>query len=333
VRELTLILTDFYLDHESDRAAAGWPRLATLETLLARGELRNSPDWRAWVYRRIGLPAPSRIPIASIAHAAHPSHANTAGSGQWWLAHCVHLEAGIDRVYSSTATPVLSAGEWAELEHGFNAAFSTVGFRLVDGSGAHAFILSTSDLDADTTDPLRVSGGDILRALPRGAAAPTLKRLMTEIQMWLHDHPVNIARQERGVATVNGLWIWGGAQCPPAAPAGTLPALHSDDGFLRGLWRMGGATGEPVPDAFEALDLDRDEAMIVTLARAPAASESAAQVLSIVERDWFQPALATLRRGRIACLQVLFNDRWLSLTRRGSWRWWRRSRPWFARLA
>jgi hypothetical protein len=96
---------------------------------------------------------------------------------------------------------------------------------------------------------------------------------------------------------------------------------------------MGGATGEPVPDAFEALDLDRDEAMIVTLARAPAASESAAQVLSIVERDWFQPALATLRRGRIACLQVLFNDRWLSLTRRGSWRWWRRSRPWFARLA
>ena len=156
---------------------------------------------------------------------------------------------------------------------------------------------------------------------------------MTEIQMWLHDHPVNIARQDRGAVTVNGLWIWGGGPGPVAAPAGPLPALRSDDEFLRGLWRMGGATGEPAPDTFSALDLERDDAMIVAFAGIPVANESAADALSTLERDWFGPALAGLQRGRVACVQVLLNDRLLSLTRRDSWRWWRRARPWFARLA
>jgi hypothetical protein len=98
------------------------------------------------------------------------------------------------------------------------------------------------------------------------------------------------------------------------------------------LWKVGGAGDEPVPHAFQALDLDRDEAMIVALAGAPAPGESAAHSLSNLERDWFRPALAALRRGHIACLQAHLNDRFLSLTRWGSWRWWRRSRPWFARL-
>lgn len=330
MREFTLILTDLYLDREYYGDAADWPRLAALETLLARGDLIDSRDWRAWVCRRIGLPLPPRIPVAAIARAAHRS--DVADDGQWWLAQCVHLQAGVDRVYSSAATPVLSVEEWRELERGFDAAFSTAGFRLVDGSGAQAFVLSIPDLDADTIDPARVRGADILQALPRGTAAPTLKRLMTEIQMWLHDHPVNIARQDRGAATVNGLWIWGGGRSPREIPARPLPALRSDDGFLRGLWRIGGAADEPVPHSFQALDLDRDEAMIVALAAAPGPRESAGQALSNLEREWFRPALAALQRGRIACLQAHLNDRFLSLTRRGSWRWWRRSRPWFARL-
>lgn len=332
MRELTLILTDLYLDRDACGDQAAWPRLAALEAALARGDLAPSPDWRDWVWRRIGLPRSPRMPIAAIARSVRSPPVDSERDGQWWLAQAVHLEAGVDRVYLHAESPTLSAEEWRELERGFNQVFSAARLRLVDGHGAQAYVLSASEIDADTIDPARVRGADILPALPLGAAGAVLKRLMTEIQMWLHAHPVNIARQERGAVPANGLWIWGGGKWPPQLSTAALPELRSDDGFLRGLWQIANARGEPVPPSFEALDRANAEAMIVALPGPTAASEMAAQGLSSLERDWFQPALASLRRGRIQCLQMHVNDRLLSLTRRASWRWWRRARPWYARL-
>jgi hypothetical protein len=332
LREFTLILTDLYFDQDATRDPPEGLRLPALETLLARADVAESHDWRAWVGHRIGLSFPARIPVAAVARRANSALSSARDQGQWWLARCVHLEPGVDRIYLDKEVPALEAGEWRELERGFDEAFSASGFRLMDGAGAQAYVLSAEALDADTVDPARVAGADILSSLPRGAAAPALKRLMTEIQMWLHDHPVNIARQDRGAPTVSGLWIWGGGASPPM-PRATLTALRSEDAFLRGLWTLGGGEGQPVPCSFQALDLARDEAMIVAVASAPVPSKSTAQVWSDLERDWFAPALAALRGRKIACLQLHLNDRLLSLTRWESWRWWRRARPGFGGLA
>jgi hypothetical protein len=60
---------------------------------------------------------------------------------------------------------------------------------------------------------------------------------------------------------------------------------------------------------------------------------SAAQVFLDLERDWFQPALAAVRGGRIGRLQLHLNDRLLALTRWSLRRWWRRrARPGFEAL-
>ncbi|HSC08836.1 MAG TPA: hypothetical protein VLD59_18580 [Steroidobacteraceae bacterium] len=329
MRDFTLILTDLYFDQNAQPREGS--RLPALETALARGDVADSRDWRAWVGQRIGLSFPPRIPVAAVARRADSPVNDASREGQWWLAGCVHLEAGVDRVYLDMEVPALSAAAWRELEHGFNLAFSASGFRLMDGADAQAYLLSAEHLDADTVDPARVRGADILPALPRGASAPALKRLMTEIQMWLHDHPVNIARQESGAPTLSGLWIWGGGTLPPKPPA-TLPSLRSEDAFLRGLWTMGGGEADPVPRSFQALDLARDVAMIVALTGAQSPTKSAAQVLSDLERDWFLPALAALRGGRIGRLQLHINDRLLLLTRWSSRRWWRRARPGFEAL-
>lgn len=330
MRELTLILTDLYLEQDPADSAQ-WPRLPALETVLARGSAIESRDWRKWVWRRIGLPEVARIPIATFARHARTPLSASEPAGQWWLAHAIHLAPGVDRVYLAES-PVLSGEEWRELEGGFSAAFSAAGFRLMDGQVGRAFLLSTTELDSDTIDPARVRGRDILSALPTGPGAPALKRLMTEIQMWLHQHPVNIARQDRAAGMVNGLWIWGGGLWPVEASAAALPVLRSDDGFLCGLWKWAGGVGERVPQSFQAIELARDDAMIVALGSAPAVGESPAQALKKLEQDWMRPALASLKRGRIARLQLHVNDRLISLTRSDSWRWWRRRRPWFAGL-
>lgn len=330
MHELTLILTDLYLERES-AAWGGAPRLTALETVLTRGVLRETSDWRAWMCHRANLPA-KRVPVAAIARLARPAGARSTESGQWWLAQCVHLEAGVGRVYMSAARSMLTPEEWNGLQLGFEATFAAAGYRLVDGLGSEAYLFSTADLECDTVDPARVLGGDVLGALPSGRDASVLKRLMTEIQMWLHDHPVNIAREARGVESVNALWIWGGGRLPTRAAITTLPVLRSDDAFLRGLWTLGGGANAELPDCLDAIDLAAADALVVSLASA-SGHETRAQSMRTLEHNWFAPAVAAVRRGQLRCLQVHANDRLFQLTRSGLWRVWRGGRSWTEALS
>ncbi len=328
MRELTLILTDLYVDGrpvaESVESA---PRLTAFETALTRAALEGS-DWREWICRRVNLQVNVQVAVAAIARFARPTSAENSPAGQWWLAQCAHLEAGVDRLYMSAALQSLGVDEWREVECGFNDTFSAFGYRLTDGHGAQAYLVSAADLEVKTVDPARVRGGDVLRALPEGRDAAGLKRLMTEIQMWLHDHPVNIAREERGDEPVNALWIWGGGLLPEYGAVSKLPALRSNDAFLNGLWKLKGGVRAGVPHSFDAIDLAADDAMVISLACAPGPGETPAQSMIALERAWFAPAVAALWRGQVSCLQVHANDRLFSLTRSGLWRFWRARRPW-----
>ncbi|MDO5087169.1 MAG: hypothetical protein Q4D74_06105, partial [Comamonadaceae bacterium] len=65
----------------------------------------------------------------------------------------------------------------------------------------------------------RVTPGRLAHPLPEAPAgqAARLARLQNEMQMLLHTHPVNTAREAAGLPPVNALWISG---------AGALPAPH-----------------------------------------------------------------------------------------------------------
>ena len=68
------------------------------------------------------------------------------------------------------------------------------------------------------------------------------RRLLNEIQMVWHEHPVNLARAERGELPINSLWLYGGAQgWSPAQPeAVVLSPVHIYEGlhtpYLQGDW-------------------------------------------------------------------------------------------------
>ena len=71
--------------------------------------------------------------------------------------------------------------------------------------------------------------------LPTGENAADFRRLQSEIEMALHDHPVNVERQIRGLQPVNSLWLWGGGHAPERR-ADPHPPLFGDDPLLRGYW-------------------------------------------------------------------------------------------------
>ena len=75
--------------------------------------------------------------------------------------------------------------------------------------------------------------------MPAGADAAAFHRLQSEIQMLLHEHPVNEARRQRGQLVINTLWLWGGGTAGEAVTM-KLPALVGDDPLFQGFWSRAG---------------------------------------------------------------------------------------------
>ena len=75
--------------------------------------------------------------------------------------------------------------------------------------------LPTASLD-------RVAGRDVTCWMPDHPRAAKLQRLQSEMQMLLYTHPVNQARTERGVPTVNSFWISGTGPLPDSFEKATL---------------------------------------------------------------------------------------------------------------
>ncbi|TPG10316.1 phosphoglycerate mutase [Rhodanobacter glycinis] len=82
--------------------------------------------------------------------------------------------------------------------------------------------------------PEQALGEDLSQHLPQGAEGRRWRLLLNEIQVLLHQHPLNAERRSRGLAPVNSLWLWGGGNLPGHLKS-NLHGVISDDLLLRAL--------------------------------------------------------------------------------------------------
>jgi hypothetical protein len=331
VHELILIFTDLFIA-EGAASLQSVPTLPALSALLTRGAVEFPGDWRRWVLRDVVGRDVLRVPVASISrHASLPEDASDGAQHDWWLVTPVHFDVGLTHVRMSAQPVSLSSEEWRIAAAEFNRQFAADGFHLSTGTDVAAFLASSSPIQANTTDPMRVLGQDVEPALPAGPAGRVLRRLMTGVQMWLHDHPLNEARRQRGEPAVNGFWIWGGGPEPESFLPSPLPRLASADPFLVGLWRLlqGRVDTEARHfDAIAAADLER---VIVTLECTR--GSDIAQRLDEIDRQWMAPVLHALRNGRLESLALHLNDRLFRVSRFDAFRFWRTRRHWLETAA
>jgi hypothetical protein len=177
-------------------------------------------------------------------------------------------------------------------------------------------------LTVSTHDPGQLAGRDLFDAQPSGADGGRLRRLMSEMEMWLYDHPVNRERVVRQLPSVSSLWLWGGG-----TPLCEMPMV---DGWTAG--------SDPFFSAFGAateFPLEPRAGVLVTPVR-PDEPEWAE-----VERRWLAPASAALRAKRIERIELSVgaNRRLVGRPRWWAWRgatWrsagWRRRQPWWEAL-
>ncbi len=229
-----------------DVAAQGL-RLPALESVLARGTPVGfcEDGLEAALCQRLGIQKQQDWPVAPVALQADGG----APGSDWWLrADPVHLAVMRDRiVLGDNAMLRLGQDEAdalaASIAAHFGAEFSPQPLRPL-----RWYLRLPQPPQLETTPLSCATGREVGPLLPRGAEALSYRTLMNELQMLLHAHPVNLAREARGELPVNSLWLWGGGTLPEVAPCGLR--LAADDTDARMLANFAGATVQPLASAF-----------------------------------------------------------------------------------
>ncbi|HET6806075.1 MAG TPA: phosphoglycerate mutase [Frateuria sp.] len=173
--------------------------------------------------------------------------------------------------------------------------------------------------------PEQALGENLLMHLPQGAEGRRWRILQNEIQVLLHQHPLNARRRAAGQPPVNSLWLWGAGQLP-ATVTTSLRGVVSDDPLLRALAARAGIAHRlrtPVSGANPA----SPAAAIPAQAGEPAAhwlidlQDLPAQAIATA---WW-PMVDTLARQRPLRLSFASGERW-ACRPWPRWRVWRRVR-------
>ena len=129
--------------------------------------------------------------------------------------------------------------------------------------------------------PAAVQGQDMGDWWPTETHWKAWRRLLNEIQMCWHEHPVNLQRQEASEPEINGLWLYGGGRgWTPRADAQAQWITTLSDAATRGDWQKWLIDYQSVAQQLTEIVRDMDSCNKATL--------SASKVRSAAEDPGFE---------------------------------------------
>jgi hypothetical protein len=134
---------------------------------------------------------------------------NEAGKGFWLYAAPVHLV--LQRDSFSLAAPVplpLESDEIDSLTAVLNKHFAADKLQFFWHKNQW-FLRLESNPNIQTIAPEAALNKDVSAFLPIGEGAIKWAAFTNEIQMLLFEHPVNLAREAKGLPAINSIWCYG----------------------------------------------------------------------------------------------------------------------------
>lgn len=326
-KRLTLIAPHLnpLLEGGSSDGVAQWPNLARL---AGRGSLaKRTIDTKlnplhGAVIESIGLrDASDHYPSAAVIRTGASGERAT---GFWLRAQPIHFAAGLDRLTTVVlrGDSRMSEPERALLEPILIEHLQSSGLQLHHASSDEWLLRSDVSLQLQTVVPEFAAVNPRAEILPRGRDAGALRRLMTEMQMLLHEHPVNMRRQARGLPVINAIWIHGEGMLGEGmlrdtAPA-SLPEAWGEDLYLRGIYRLHGKPVKAVP---------MNPATVLSQLQGASVAVIEVPDLDALESQWLAPLSRALRGGAIAKLTLMLDEWQVTADRAAMFKLWRRERP------
>lgn len=181
------------------------------------------------------MPVPD-YPIATLAAVADGID---VGKLYWLRADPVHLVLQRDSFALSEPCPLLVSQEHAQaMMLSLNQHFKQDGLNFCLGNSGAWYVGLAQAPQVKTVLPAIALGKNIANFMPQGLDASRWVAYLNEIQMLLHDHAANNAREQLGDVAVNSVWFSGGGSMQDAlsaSPTIVVDVMLGQHVFYQGL--------------------------------------------------------------------------------------------------
>jgi hypothetical protein len=331
----TLLVPDLLLPSASDVAILRDLHLPALALLLGRA--RRTPlaasSMEQSLCETYGVARQNDWPVAPLALLGDGGE---PGDACWLRSDPVHLRAHRSELRLADSSAVApEADEARQLIAALNAHFATDSMHFL-APHPQRWYLRLQHAPALITHMLpEAAGRNINSCMPAGDAGLAWHRRLNEIQMLLHAHPVNQAREAHDRPMINSVWLWGGGTLP-AVHAGRYTHIWSDDALASGLAAAAHVQHARLPPAAAtvlAATATPQHLVVMPQLRAAACNSDLDRWLDelrCLERDWMAPLERALRQGRLSALAIVspatqHGLRW-DIDRADLWKLWRTPR-------
>ena len=280
--------------------------------LLAHGKLQwQESALDAALCRMFGVSQQQDWPWAALARLGREVSADKsrpADQDYWLFASPVNLALMRDSFLLHAPVPLpLSAEHEQALRLSLNQHFAEDKLEFLPAPGGHWWLRLPAAPALATTSPYIAQGQNVADFMQQGADAARWRARLNEIQMLLHGHAVNQAREAQGELPVNSLWLHGGGVMPVSTGA-TLPMqVYTDDASVQGLAALAGGKALALTDLAQVLEKHEDALLVYPLQR-PADSELLLNALR--SRKLQELLLGYAWQGRIRQLVIKPHDLW-----------------------
>jgi len=320
MRELHLIVPGLAAWRDSPRSEEA--AMPGLERLLARGRVLGGETSLAdSLCHSFGVARQQDSPLAPVTATYDGVNANV---GYWLRADPVHLQVGMRGMTLLDAEHVgLSMAESEALAAALDPLFREAGWHLLAPEPGRWYAHPSRPINLQTTPLDRVATRHVNSALPVGQSAATVMQLVNDAQILLNDHPVNQAREQRGQAPINSLWLWGGGAMPKIGRRFQQVLAGQTEALALAL--LSGSTSAPCPARLR--DAGRADSTLLVLPEFPA--HATAADAARLEEEWFMPLLHGLRSGRIRRATLTLSGPEggsLTIGTVAAWKFWKKTR-------
>lgn len=314
--------------------------LPSLEVLLSKSTAAISPpqEIETWLCKEFNVAKQQNDwPIAPLMlHADAPDLAKTS-KDFWMRADPVHLRIEQNHIMLADSQAFqISIEEAEQIVQDLNHNLGNHDFSFFPLHPDRWYIRTPKAPEMFTHTLSHVTCKNINNFLPTGAESIVWHQLFNEIQMLLHEHPINQARESRGELPINSVWFWGGGNMPQLTQS-PYTRVWSEDDLPRALALASNTNhAKLTADAQEWLQtqISGNHLVILDALYGKAKYRNAygwRETLGDMEQNWFLPLYTALKNRKInqltiAALNETSSQRF-EITRSDLWKLWRITKP------
>ncbi len=251
----------------------------------------------ALICQQFGLNEEGDWPIAAISAAVDGLE---VGDNYWLRADPVHFVMQRDCFSLSEPSPLfVSSAHATHMVVSLNAHFAQDGLVFSIGKSGAWYLRADKSTLITTTLPSIALDKNVHHFMPQGVDSAKWKSILNEVQMLLHEHPANDARESSGVLTVNSVWLSGGGVMPAfKVLQDDIELMIANDVLHQGLATRTNTPYLPVPTNLDEVLQNTTQHVRLAL---PQNNHSQ---FSSLDEAWFTPLFVALKNKRIEQLTL-----------------------------